>query len=113
MSDKESAARTLAELHYQFEPGMREIYRLLADDQTEQEPDEPIKLLEVNQDTIPSGIMPLGFDGIPASGNYPTVIIQITTAWRRCSRDTRNPLPGCARRRISGFVRCRPDARQA
>ena len=78
MSDKESAARTLAELHYQFEPGMREIYRLLADDQTEQEPDEPIKLLEVNQDTIPSGIMPLGFDGIPASGNYPTVIIQIT-----------------------------------
>jgi len=80
MPDKETAARSLAALHYQFEPGMREIYRLLADDQAEQDPDEPIKLLEVNKDTIPAGIMPLGFDGVPISGNYPTVIIEITPA---------------------------------
>ena len=42
MPDKDTAARSLAALHYQFEPGMREIYRLLADDQAEQDPDEPI-----------------------------------------------------------------------
>ena len=80
MSDKDSAAISLAQLHYQFEPGMREIYRLVGDAEAEQDPAEPIKLLEINSDTIPSGILPLGFDAIPASGNYPSVIIQITPA---------------------------------
>ena len=75
---KETAALRLARLHFEFEPGMVEIYRVLDEGADEANPREPIKLLEVNQDTIPSGILPLGFDPIPASGNFPSVIIQIT-----------------------------------
>ncbi len=80
MSDKENAALTLAQMHFRYEPGMREIYRVIDVDADEQDPQEPIKLLEVNADTIPSGVLPLGFDPIPASGNFPSVIIQITPA---------------------------------
>ncbi len=76
--NKEIAARMLAQMHYEFEPGMVEIFRLIDEGADECNPSEPIKLLEVNQDTIPSGILPLGFDPIPASGNFPSVVIQIT-----------------------------------
>ena len=80
MSDKENAALSLAQMHFRYEPGMCEIYRLIDVDADEQDPSEPIKLLEVNADTFPSGILPLGFDPIPASGNFPSVIIQVTPA---------------------------------
>ena len=40
---------------------------------------EPIKLLEVNADTVASGIMPLHFGAAPASGiPYPSIIIEVT-----------------------------------
>ena len=42
-------------------------------------PSEPIKLLEVNENTVPSGIMPLGFGPAPAAGiNFSYVIIEVT-----------------------------------
>ncbi len=69
----------LAEAHYRVEPGIRQIYRITGGPEAEVRPDEPIKLLEVNENTIPSGIMPLGFGPAPAHGfHYPSIIVEVT-----------------------------------
>lgn len=70
---EESAA--LARAHYQVEPGLRAIYRLESADPN----DLRIKLLEVNEQTVPTGIVPVGFPPHPASGlHYPSVVIEVT-----------------------------------
>ena len=79
MEDKEAARKRLARAHYELEPGITEIFTIWGDRAYEALPGEPIKLLEVNRDTIPSGIMPLGFNPAPASGfPFPSVIIEVT-----------------------------------
>lgn len=58
---------------------MKQIIRLKASAEAEARPDEPIKLLEVNEDTVPSGIQPLHFGASAASGiTYPSVIVEVT-----------------------------------
>ena len=70
---EESAA--LARAHYEVEPGLRAIYRLEGPDPSCLR----IKLLEVNEQTVPTGIMPVGFPPHPASGlHYPSVVIEVT-----------------------------------
>ncbi len=70
---EESAA--LARAHYEVEPGLRAIYRLESADPN----DHRIKLLEVNEQTVPAGIVPVGFPAHPASGlHYPSVVIEVT-----------------------------------
>src|SRR5438105_4288441 len=79
MMDKDAEARKLAEAHYEVEPGMLHIFRIIADPGLEQRAEEPIKLLEVSESTIPSGIMPLLFDAIPSWGlHFPAIIVEIT-----------------------------------
>ncbi|MDB5310975.1 MAG: hypothetical protein JWO38_5177 [Gemmataceae bacterium] len=79
MVDKEEARRKLASAHYTFEPGITQIFTICAEPEYEARRGEPIKLLEVNQYTVPSGIMPLGFDPAPASGvPFPSVIVEVT-----------------------------------
>jgi hypothetical protein len=79
MSDKDLAALRLAHFHYAVEPGIRGIYRIRCDDPLEGQPQEPIKLLEVNEDSFPTGVvLPLGFDPIPASGGFPSIIVPLT-----------------------------------
>jgi len=68
MTDKEQEARRLAEAHYEMEAGVTQIFRLEGSADAEVRPDEPIKLLEVNEYTIASGIMPLHFGPAPAHG---------------------------------------------
>jgi hypothetical protein len=69
--DMEAAA--LARAHYEVEPGLRAIYRLEGPDPN----DLRIKLLEVNEQTVPTGIVPVGFAPHPASGlHYPSVVIE-------------------------------------
>jgi hypothetical protein len=76
---KEEAARELANKHYEIEPSVTQIFTVCDRPELEVLPTEPIKLLEVNENTIASGIMPLGFDAAPASGiPYPAVIIEVT-----------------------------------
>jgi len=42
-------------------------------------PDTPIKLLEVNTNTFASGVMPVYFGPVRASGIlYPSVIVEVT-----------------------------------
>jgi hypothetical protein len=56
---------------------MKRIFRIVGPD--ESHPREPIKLLEVNRNTIASGIVPLHFGPHAATGVcYPTVIVEIT-----------------------------------
>jgi hypothetical protein len=78
-SEKARVAKELANKHYRVEPGLTQIIRFSGSPQLEAAPFEPIKLLEVNAYTIPSGIYPLGFDAAPASGvPFPSVIIEVT-----------------------------------
>ena|SRR5579871_3557997 len=71
----DEAARRLAEAHYRIEPEISGIYPLASGDST----DRTIRLLEVNANTVPSGIMPVGFGPHPPSGiPFPSVIVEVT-----------------------------------
>lgn len=78
-NEKSEIAKKLARNHYEAEEGLQKIYRLTGAADVELKPKEPIKLLEVNVNTIPSGVMPLHFGPAPASGiPYPSVIVEVT-----------------------------------
>lgn len=79
MPTKDEEAVELARAHYQIEPGMTQVFRITGSAEVEYRPYEPIKLLEVNENTVPSGILPIQFGPSPASGlNDPTVIVEVT-----------------------------------
>jgi hypothetical protein len=73
---KNEIAKTLADAHRKFEPGIIRIIRVLGD--REDDPSEPVKLLEVNPDTSPSGIVPIAFGPDPPDIPFASVIIDIT-----------------------------------
>ena len=79
MHNKDEEARKLAAVHYEMDADIVHIYRINNGTATEKQPDEPIKLLEVNRDTIPAGIMPLGFFPCPERGlHFPYAIVAVT-----------------------------------
>ena len=79
MATKDEVARHLAHLHYDVEAGMTKIFRVMASPDRESRAEEPIKLLEVNEYTSPSGVMPLGFGPSPGSGvPFPSIILEVT-----------------------------------
>ena len=74
-----AVARELARKHYEVEAGLTRVFLIADQAQPEGVRSEPIKLLEVNADTVASGIMPLHFGPAPASGiPYPSIIIEVT-----------------------------------
>ena len=76
---KSLAARILAAKHYQAELGLQKIFRITGSAEVEMRSSEPIKLLEVNINTVPSGILPVSFGPAPASGiPYPSVIVEVS-----------------------------------
>jgi hypothetical protein len=74
--EKSQVAKMLAEAHRKVEPGINRIFRVISD--REQEADEPVKLLEVNPDTSPSGIFPIAFNADPPTIPFPSVVIEVT-----------------------------------
>ncbi len=79
MDDKKRVAKKLADFHYQAEPGITRIFTIWGKPEHEALPNTPIKLLEVNTQTSPSGVMPLHFGPCHAIGiPYPTVIVEVT-----------------------------------
>jgi hypothetical protein len=79
MKSIDDEAKLLAEKHYQIEPGIQEIIQLNQQVDCELVPVEKIVLLEVNENTVPSGIVPIEFGPAPGSGiHYPTVIVEVT-----------------------------------
>ena len=79
MSNKDDEARKLARTHYEIEAGITQILRIEDRADVEVQPAEPIILLEVNENTVPSGVMPIQFGPNPAAGiHYPSVIVEVT-----------------------------------
>ena len=79
MSEKDEVAKRLADKHYDIEPGITRIFKLRDKPELESLSNAPIKLLEINIDTAPSGIMPLHFGPVPGSGiPFPSVIVEVT-----------------------------------
>jgi hypothetical protein len=76
MREKDEVARQLAEAHRTMEPTISRIVRLMSD--REQDAHEPVKLLEVNAATSPSGIVPVAFTADPPRVPYPSVIVEVT-----------------------------------
>lgn len=77
MSSKLETARILAKAHSEVEPHLKRIY--LIEPVDDQNPDDPIKPLEVVEGTIERGIEPIAFSADPARGiEYPSVIVEIS-----------------------------------
>ena len=68
MPTKDEEATYLAEKHYQVETGLTHVFRLTGTADVEFSPTEPIKLLEVHENTVPMGIMPIRFGPSPVAG---------------------------------------------
>ncbi len=79
LSEKAEMARNLANRHYEIETDLTRIFRYSGTAELEANPAEPVKLLEENAATIPTGVLPLQFGPVPTSGfNFPSVIIEVT-----------------------------------
>lgn len=83
----EREAIELAKRHYAVDVGLTDIFIIKdrsngngeADDDGERGQGAPIRLLEVNENTIPAGISPLRFGPAPASGiHFSSVIVEVT-----------------------------------
>lgn len=74
---KDTVAVRLATAHFQVDSAIEKIVRILAPGR-EEDPSEPIKLLEVNQDTPKQGIMPILFGPDASWGiDYPSIIVEV------------------------------------
>src|SRR5947209_5463216 len=81
MDEKKKIAEFLAREHFRIEPGITHIFTFWERPDHEAVPTAPIRLLVVNPDTVPSGVMPLHFGPAVANGiPYPSIIIQVTPA---------------------------------
>lgn len=87
MANKDEEAKELARRHYAVEIGVKDIFVLkdtvnVAVEHAGEAPagnGETIKLLEINENTIPSGVVPIQFAPAPASGiHFPSVIVEVT-----------------------------------
>lgn len=78
MPGKDDTAAELAQSHFSVEPDIVAIYRVVAAEREDQ-PSEPVKLLEVNKHTPPAGIRPVHFGPDPAVGiHHASVVIEVT-----------------------------------
>lgn len=108
LRSKDAAARRLIDWHFSVEPELREVYRIVMDDEGSQE--EPIRLLEVNAATVATGsVEPFAFSPtveIP----FRTVIAEITPEELESIRSKPEALPrGWDLSRAERFVRPEPS----
>lgn len=74
---KDAVARRLAQSHYRVDPAVTRIVRLVSPSD-ENSPNEPVKLLEVNEETFSSGIVPVYFGPhVPSGVFFPSVIVEV------------------------------------
>ena len=89
--NKLQVAKRLAGFHFKVERGLVKIFQL---DTPAGEDDKAIVLLEVNKNTISTGIMPLKFGAAPNRGiPFSSVIVEVTPEEFTEIRDSRLPLP--------------------
>lgn len=78
-NERWSQAYDLALRRYEIETGLKTVFYYRGDGPVDDGDEEPIRLLEVNENTIPSGIMPIQFAPSPEIGiAFPTAIIEVT-----------------------------------
>ena len=77
LKTKDEVAKRLAGFHYKVEDGLVKVFQVT----TPAGDADKIVLLEVNKDTIATGIMPLGFSAAPGRGiPFSSVIVEVTPA---------------------------------
>ncbi len=91
MHEKDEVARLLAEAHRAMEPTISRIIRLVVEQENHAR--EPVKLLEVNPATSPSGVFPIAFTADPPQIPYPSVIVEVTEAEYEQIVNGQLPLP--------------------
>lgn len=91
MPEKDEVARLLAEAHRAIEPAISRIIRLITD--READAREPVKLLEVNPATSPSGILPIAFTADPPDVPFPSIVVEVTETEYDQIRERRLSLP--------------------
>ena len=76
---KDDQAHRLAQKQDQIEGGITQIFHIKQRMNLDLLRAEPVTLLEINSNTIPSGIMPIRFGPNPSSGfKYPSVILAVS-----------------------------------
>lgn len=76
---KDEAASTIARSHIAHEPSIVSVMRIRAAADIEADLNEPVKLLEVNEMAVPSGIVPIEFGAHAASGvPYRSVVVELS-----------------------------------
>jgi hypothetical protein len=93
MPEKDEVAEQLARAHREAEPTIERIVRLVADGDGEADAHEPVKLLEVNPATSPSGVLPIAFGSNPPDVPYPSVVVEVTPTEYQQIRDGQLALP--------------------
>lgn len=81
MPNIDDEARELARKHYEIEEGVTQIIRIndCSNGDAAQRKDNRIILLEVNENTIAAGIMPIPFGPSEVAGtHYPSIIVEVT-----------------------------------
>ena len=107
MPSKDDAVKELVEHHFAVEPDLRAVYRIVGD--REQAPDEPIKLLEVNAATVPTGSVEVFTFSPSAEVPYRVQIAEITPEELEQFRGDPTAVPrGWDLARVELFAR--PDA---
>jgi hypothetical protein len=92
MTEKKRAAELLAHEHFRMEPAITQIFTYWG--KPGSEASGPIRLLEVDEDTVPTGVMPLHFGPAPEIGvPFPSVIIAVTPDEFRRIEARELPLP--------------------
>jgi hypothetical protein len=92
IASKEDVALDLARSHAEAEPGIKAIYRLMT--ANEDSDAEPIKLLEVNENTVEQGIEPIRFGPDEASGVYfASVVVDVSPREFEAIQQRRLSLP--------------------
>lgn len=74
--DKDQVAEELIRWHFQVEPGLVKVYRVLA--VNENDPTEPIKLVEVNDQTASTGTFEAYGFAPTRDVPWPTLIAEVT-----------------------------------
>lgn len=83
--------KQLAQDHYRYEDGIENILSIKGKDGDK--PDDPIRLLQVNLNTTVSGVVVLRFPPTPASGNFPTIIVEVTPGEYQDIKEQKLKLP--------------------
>lgn len=76
---RDDCALGIARAHAEIDDGLLRAYRIFSAEDRIESADVPIRILEVSEDAISAGILPVGFGSDPGSGiPYPLVVVQVT-----------------------------------